>query len=99
VSLQPPPENASVRQPSADAPPPHTGLRRRAFLAGAGVVGAGIAGTVLSPPANAAAATSAAPAGTSPSRRRRWDPDAESDRFTVAVLPGRALRPHDFLIT
>ncbi len=106
MSLQPPPENASGHQPSATPPPPPTGLGRRAFLAGAGVVGAGIAGTVLAPPANAAAlapatlappANAAAlapaalapagPAGNSPARRRRWDPDTESDRFTVAVLP------------
>ncbi len=102
VSLQPPPENASGHQPSATPPPPPTGLGRRAFLAGAGVVGAGIAGTVLAPPANAAALAPATlapatlapaalapagPAGNSPARRRRWDPDTESDRFTVAVLP------------
>lgn len=56
---------------------------RRTFLAGAGAVGAGLVANALVPGTAGAATGSAAPRAAA----ARWQPDTDSARFTVAVLP------------
>lgn len=76
------------RQDGEDTSPPESnGTNRRAFLRTAGLAGAGAAAIgagVVGPATAALASTSAAPqlAGLG-----KWQPDTESPRFTLAVMP------------
>ncbi|MGO4423773.1 Tat pathway signal sequence domain protein, partial [Streptomyces sp. MCAF7] len=59
---------------------PQTGTRRRTFLRTTGLVGAGVAITGLE-------ATPAGAAEPAAEQAPAWRPDADSPRFTVAVMP------------
>ncbi len=65
------------------SPEPSNGPNRQAFLRTAGLTGAGVAalGAVTAGQAAAAGDASAAGLGTD------WNPDQDSPRFTLAVMP------------
>jgi hypothetical protein len=72
-------ENPSAKLPHG---PNRRGFLRTAGLAGAGAAGAAALGAMTASPASAAAVDTRA------SRRAGgWDPDTESQRFTLAVMP------------
>jgi hypothetical protein len=69
--------------------PPSNGPNRRSFLRGAGIAGAGVAGAAALgvgavQPALAAQTTAAS---TTAPRSGGWNPDPDSPRFTLAVMP------------
>ena len=68
------------------APEPSDGPNRRSFLRTAGLAGAGAAAlgaVTVGPAAAASAATGASAAGLAAG----WNPDPDSPRFTLAVMP------------
>ena len=69
--------------------PPSNGQNRRAFLRTAGLAGAGAAafGAMTAGQASAASAASAAGLSSSRTGLGSWNPDPESPRFTLAVMP------------
>jgi hypothetical protein len=71
------------RQDGANSPTP-AGPGRRAFLRTAGLVGAGAA---AAGPLSAGTASAAVARAASPADIGRWNPDGESQQFTLAVMP------------
>lgn len=73
--------------PAAAAPAAAKGADRRAFLRNAGLAGAGAAALSALPAGAAFAASPAAGGAPASPSGGRWNPDTESPRFTLAVMP------------
>ena len=71
---------------SCNHTPPAKGADRRAFLRNAGLAGAGAVALSSLTAATASADTSSSD-GAQLSSAGRWEPDTESLRFTLAVMP------------
>jgi hypothetical protein len=72
------------RQDGVNPPSTPPGPGRRAFLRTAGLVGAGAA---AAGPLSAGTASAAVARAASPADIGRWNPDGESQQFTLAVMP------------